>query len=288
MQQIRLYTKLAKDFAQDYFNKLEQNLAEEYYPIAIVEETEISVYCYDYEETKVKQRLIDSAKNFDININKEILPNIDWVEHSLKGLSPVETNKFFIYGSHDKNLIKANKLNIEINANQAFGTGHHYTTMGCLELLAENLNNTTNNILDIGTGSGILSIAMAKLQEQNNIKCNIIASDIDSVAIKVAKENFILNNVEQYINSVVASGINDKKIINKQPFDIIVANILAKPLIELANDIKNIVHMNSIIILSGILDNQSDDVINAYVKQNFAVKQKLCKNNWVALSFSTN
>lgn len=288
MQQLRLYVKLTKDQAENYFNLLEKTLEDEAYPLAIVEQQEVSVYCNSKQENFITNCLINIDNNLNVIVEKEILPNIDWVQYSLEGLAPVETNNFFIYGNHYKNLAKDNKINIEIEANQAFGSGHHHTTIGCLELLEKTLNSNTTNILDIGTGSGILSIAIAKLQEQRHIDCNIIASDIDPIAIKVAIENFKLNKVEQYITPIVASGLANEDILIKAPYDVIVANILAKPLIELAIDIKNIVNEKTTIILSGILKTQINDVIKAYTKQNFIIKQLLNKDEWVALSLTLN
>lgn len=294
MQQIRLFMQLHKSLAQNYFNLIEQIFESEGYALSTVpldeqnDLYEISLYCFDKNESEIIHQLEKVAKNLSItpNIQKEILPDIDWVQHSLKGLKPVETNNFFIFGSHDKHLIKPNKINIEIEANQAFGTGHHNTTLGCLILLEKYLTKNIKNILDLGTGTGILSMAIAMQQVKQNILPSIIASDIDPTAIRIATDNFALNKVSKYIKPLIAEGLDDKQILEQSPFDLIVANILAKPLIELAKNIKNVVHNNSLVILSGILNKQSDEVIAAYKKHNFKIVEILQKEEWVALILS--
>lgn len=294
MQQIRLFMQLHEALARNYFNLIEQIFENEDYALSIVQLDEqinlyeISLYCFAKHKDKIIKQLEHAAEKLHItlNIQKEILPDIDWVQHSLKGLKPVETDSFFIFGNHDKDLVKSNKINIEIEANQAFGTGHHHTTLGCLILLEKYLTKNIKNILDIGTGTGILSMAIAMHQVNKNILPSIIASDIDPLAIKIASGNFTLNNVSKYITPIIAAGISDKQILGHNPFDLIVANILAKPLIELAKDIKNIIHSNSYVILSGILNTQTNDVIAEYSKHNFKIIEILEKEEWVALILS--
>ena len=207
-------------------------------------------------------------------------PKIDWVSKSLKDLKPVIAGGFYIRGNHDKSKIPSNLIELKINAAQAFGTGHHETTTGCLEAIKEILENKKPNaMLDIGTGTGVLAIALAKLTKQK-----IIASDIDQIAVKTTKDNAKLNKVAKIIHAIKATGAKHKDITKNAPYDLIVANILAKPLEELAPEIKKIAAKNATIILSGILTKQAANVIAAYEKQDIKLKKQLTKGEWATLT----
>lgn len=281
----RNFLQLEGELANEYFAIVSEIFENDEYATSLIELQdnlfEISIYT-EHDITALLQAIAQKLKVEPI-IKTEILPDIDWVQHSLNNLPPVSTDNFFIYGEHHKTLLKNNKLNIKIEANQAFGTGHHNTTLGCLTLLEKYLTANITNILDIGTGSGILSIASALFQRKHNIIPHIIASDIDSIAINIAQQNFAINNVAQYIKAIIAAGVNSTQITHHEPFDLIIANILATPLIELALDIKKLTHKDSVVILSGILKEQSIAVIKAYEEANFKLIEILQKDEWTQL-----
>ncbi|AQX28237.1 MULTISPECIES: 50S ribosomal protein L11 methyltransferase [unclassified Bartonella] len=284
-QQVRLYCKASKNEAEQFYALMETAFEEEGYPLALTEIDEknviyeISLYVDQANQESAFQRFsrvltIDSDK-----INIEILPNIDWVKQSLEGLKPVCVGPFFLHGSHERQNIPPNVLPIEIEANQAFGTGHHGTTFGCLEMITKVMQNENpKNALDLGTGSGVLAIGMAMLKP-----IAIIAADIDPIAIQVAQHNIKFNGVTEYVTAITVTGLSDDKITLCAPFDLIVANILANPLIEIAQDVAQALRKNGSIILSGILEEQRDDVLKAYVKKGLKHIETYLQQGWVTL-----
>jgi ribosomal protein L11 methyltransferase len=169
---------------------------------------------------------------------------------------------------------------IRIDAAQAFGTGHHETTTGCLEAIDRILKRTRpKNPIDVGTGTGVLAIALAK-----RLRVPVIASDIDPIAVTTTEENARDNGVAKYIQSVEAAGLDHSKIIAKAPFDLVVANILAGPLVSLAPDMNRLVTKGSTIILSGILITQAARVVAAYSRLGMVVRFKIMKKEWATLA----
>lgn len=285
MGQIRLHYRTAKAKAEELYQKMDAAFEDDAYPLAITEIDEakaiyeVSLYVEEDEKAVVKTRLAQILGVNQDEIEIEVLPDIDWVQHSLEGLNPVRAGRFFIHGSHDRDKVMPNDLAIEIEAGQAFGTGHHGTTVGCLELLAEVMaNEKPQNALDLGTGSGILAIGMALIAP-----IRILATDIDPIAINVAKENFELNGVSDTITAITATGLDDNEITSRAPFDLIVANILANPLIELAPQMVPAKAKNGSIVLSGILEEQHDRVVKAYQDQGAKYIKTLHHEGWVAI-----
>ncbi len=283
--QIRLHYRTAKTKAEELYQKMDATFEDDAYPLAITEIDEakaiyeVSLYVEEDEKAVVKTRLAQILGVNQDEIEIEVLPDIDWVQHSLEGLNPVRAGRFFIHGSHDRDKVMPNDLAIEIEAGQAFGTGHHGTTVGCLELLAEVMaNEKPQNALDLGTGSGILAIGMALIAP-----IRILATDIDPIAINVAKENFALNGVSDTITAITATGLDDNEITSRAPFDLIVANILANPLIELAPQMVPAKAKNGSIVLSGILEEQHDRVVKAYQDQGAKYIKTLHHEGWVAI-----
>lgn len=283
--QIRLHYRTAKAKAEELYQKMDAAFEDDAYPLAITEIDEakaiyeVSLYVEEDEKAVVKTRLAQILGVNQDEIEIEVLPDIDWVQHSLEGLNPVRAGRFFIHGSHDRDKVMPNDLAIEIEAGQAFGTGHHGTTVGCLELLAEVMaNEKPQNALDLGTGSGILAIGMALIAP-----IRILATDIDPIAINVAKENFALNGVSDTITAITATGLDDNEITSRAPFDLIVANILANPLIELAPQMVPAKAKNGSIVLSGILEEQHDRVVKAYQDQGAKYIKTLHHEGWVAI-----
>ncbi|WP_422531701.1 50S ribosomal protein L11 methyltransferase [Bartonella apihabitans] len=283
--QIRLHYKSPKREAEKQYELLDHAFEDDAFPLAITEIDEangiyeVSLYVDEAEKNSVLPRF---AQVLGVNENKieiEILPDIDWVSHSLEGLGPVRAGRFFVHGSHDRDKVKPDDLAIEIDAGQAFGTGHHGTTVGCLELIADVMEHEKpQNALDLGTGSGILAIGIALIKP-----IRILATDIDPIAIKVAKENFALNGVAKTITAITATGLDDEEIKKRVPFDLIVANILANPLIELAPQMVPALKKGGSIVLSGILEEQHDRVVKAFESEGAKYIKTLHHEGWVAI-----
>ena len=203
----------------------------------------------------------------------------DWVARSLEGLRPVTAGGFYVYGSHDDGPVPEGLTPIRIDAAQAFGTGHHETTTGCLEAIEQVLKQKKPmRPIDVGTGTGILAIAIAKLR-----KLPVLASDIDPLAVHTTRENARINGVGHLIVEIDAAGLDHTTIEGNAPYDLIVANILAGPLVELAPDIGRIAEPGAAIILSGLLDTQAPGVIAAYDEQGMALKEKIVRKDWATL-----
>jgi len=212
---------------------------------------------------------------------EKIDPEIDWIARSLKDLKPVTAGGFYIYASHNEEKPPKGTIPILIEAAQAFGTGHHQTTSGCLMAIYKVLKTSTpQKTIDIGTGTGVLAIALSKrLQRQ------IIASDIDPVAIKTTSDNAELNNVKKWIKPILAEGLNNSEIVDNGPYDLIVANILAAPLVEMAPKIAEMANKGASIILSGILTTQAEKIITACAEQQIALDQRIILGEWSTLVF---
>ncbi len=210
----------------------------------------------------------------------ENVPDINWVQKSLEGLNPVQAGRFFVHGCHDRDLRPANSVTIELEAAMAFGSGHHGTTKGCLTAFDHLLKQRRfSRVLDVGTGTGILAIAAAKV-----LKTKIIASDIDPVAVRHAVENARHNGVNAYVKTLGARGLNHSEIRQNGPYDLIFANILARPLAGMALSIAANAAPGGYIILSGILPQQSMFVEKAYRAQGFVVDKRYNLENWITLS----
>jgi len=224
--------------------------------------------------------IIASATDADKPVwSIEKVPDINWVQKSLEGLVPVEAGRFFVHGRHDRHLRRANTIAIELEAGMAFGTGHHGTTKGCLIAFDHLLKHRRfNHILDIGTGTGILAIAAAMV-----LKSRIIASDIDPVAVQHAALNAHNNGVGHLVKTLQSTGTNNHQIRSNGPYDLIFANILARPLAALAFDIGSIAEPGAYIILSGILPHQSTFVECAYRAQGFVIAKRYNIEGWITL-----
>jgi ribosomal protein L11 methyltransferase len=212
----------------------------------------------------------------------ERLPETDWVAESLEGLPPVRAGRFLVHGSHDRNRRRPNDVAIEIEAAQAFGTGHHGTTAGCL-MAIDRLVRTRPvlNALDIGTGSGVLAIAIAR-----TARAPIIASDIDPVAVRIARENVRLNGVARYVRTVAAGDLARHDFSERAPFDLIVGNILAGPLVALAPAIATRLASGGTVILSGLLPAQRARIVAAYRGKGLALIRSSILDGWLTLTFT--
>lgn len=209
------------------------------------------------------------------------LPETDWVAKSLEGLPPVRAGRFFVHGGHDRERRHANDIAIEIEAGQAFGTGHHGTTAGCLAAIDRLVRTRPiDRALDVGTGSGVLAIAIAK-----SAKATVLASDIDPVAIRVARENIRLNGVAGYVSAVVAGDLTRRCFKASGPYDLIVANILAEPLMALAPQISGCLAPSGDLVLSGLLPEQRARVVAAYRGLGLPLSRSTVRDGWLTLLF---
>jgi ribosomal protein L11 methyltransferase len=216
-----------------------------------------------------------------LEITHEDLGDEDWVAMSLEGLRPVAAGRFFVHGAHDKALVPAGAISVEIEAGQAFGTGHHGTTAGCLEAMEHVLRRRRfERAFDLGTGTGLLAIAFAKACHQP-----ILASDIDAVSVEVARENAQLNQVGNRVHVVEANGMHHAAIRENAPFDLIIANILAGPLMVMAGQIAGQLAAGGSLILSGILDSQANRVVATYVAHGLCLERRASREGWTTLTF---
>ncbi|GGY39594.1 50S ribosomal protein L11 methyltransferase [Parvularcula lutaonensis] len=210
---------------------------------------------------------------------REDLEDRDWVAHALEGLGVVKSGCFVLFGSHDaEKASKMDGIKLQIEANRAFGTGHHPTTHACLDMLSDMAGLPVKKILDLGTGSGVLAIAARKLWPD----AVIVATDIDEPSIPIAAENAEINDAPGIIWEV-AEGTASAAIADNAPFDLVIANILAGPLIELAPDIRAVTADGGRVILAGLLDEQSDRVEAAYADQGLDLAEKRGTDRWPLL-----
>jgi ribosomal protein L11 methyltransferase len=207
-------------------------------------------------------------------------PEVNWVAKSLEGLQPVLAGGFYVYGSHSAEQVPPAGLTpLHIEAAQAFGTGHHETTTGCLEAIALTLKRRRpRKMLDVGTGTGVLAIALAR-----RTHTMVVASDIDPIATRTTIENARDNGVGPLIRAITATGLDHRAIAAGAPYDVIVANILAAPLVHLAPAIARAASRHATIILSGLLATQAARVASAYAIQGVVLRQRLIRGDWATL-----
>jgi ribosomal protein L11 methyltransferase len=203
----------------------------------------------------------------------------DWVKESLEGLVPVRAGRFIVHGQHDRDKVRPNQLGIEIEAALAFGTGHHGTTRGCLIYLDYVLRaKAPKRMLDLGTGTGVLAIAAAKATKRR-----VLATDIDPMSVKVARENMRLNGVGNLVDTVCATGFSSPAFGDRAPFDLILANILANPLRAMSTDMSRHLTRNGMVILSGLLPHQAMSVIAAYRARGLVLRKHQIVEGWSSL-----
>jgi ribosomal protein L11 methyltransferase len=208
------------------------------------------------------------------------LPDKDWVAESQRNLPALNAGPFFIHGSHHQGKLPKNKIIFEIDAGMAFGTGRHETTRGCLLALARLAKRgiKARRPVDIGTGTGILAFAMAQL-----FKVPVIGGDNDTDSVRVARENAALNGLKREVKIVKSDGYKAAAIRNQAPFDLICANILANPLIDLAPALVQVLAPNGRAVLSGLLRSQEKDVLAAHQALGLELDFRLHLKDWSVL-----
>ncbi|MBY6140932.1 50S ribosomal protein L11 methyltransferase [Leisingera daeponensis] len=208
------------------------------------------------------------------------VPETDWVAHVRRELAPVEAGRFFVYGSHDADKLPAGKIPLLIEAAMAFGTGHHGTTLGCLKALDHLLDQgfEGKKVADIGCGTAVLAMAAARVWEGA-----ILASDIDEVAVEVAEANLKANGMEGQVACLEAAGFDHPELQAQAPYDLIFANILKGPLVALAPDLTANLRPGGYAILSGILNEQADDVVSVYAQNGANLARRDEIGEWTTL-----
>lgn len=202
----------------------------------------------------------------------------DWVGASLAGLQPVRAGRFLVHGSHDRARVRANDIGIEIEAALAFGTGHHGTTLGCLLTLDRICKQRRpRRILDVGSGTGVLAISAARL-----LRRRVACGDIDPVAVSVARANALANRAGAFVRPVTAVGVRHEQLANDR-YDLILANILAKPLRLLAPQLARVAGRDAELVLSGLLARDVAGVLAAYRAQGFSLAERRDIDGWATL-----
>lgn len=287
MPQIRLHCAMPRREAERVYAIVEAVFEEDGIPVSIIEIDEnadiheVSAYFEDGDAAASGARRLATHAP-DVAFDREILPDTDWVSHVLKELTPVEAGRFVVHGSHDRGVPAKGRIRIEIDAGLAFGTGHHGTTAGCLDMLTRLMAaRRPRRALDLGTGSGVLAIAIAKLAH-----IPVLATDIDPIATKVARLNARLNEVGGFVHCATATGLDSPVFHRAGKFDLVVANILARPLMRLAPKMAGTVAPGGSLVLSGILTSQRRQVIAAYAGAGFRHIRTTERSGWVTILLS--
>lgn len=243
----------------------------------------ITAYYLDPPATEDLQQSLQAIAGdaFDVPTpTLEPVPDLNWVAMSQAALPPVQAGRFIIFGSHDRHRVPQGPGAILIEAGEAFGTAHHATTYGCLLAIDElTRKRSYSNVLDLGCGSGVLAIAVAR----TNPKAHILASDIDEASVEVARENFQANRANARIRAVTAAGLNHPELRGNGRYDLLIANILAGPLIHLAKDIARAVAPGGDLVLSGLLNEQAREITATYRAAGFTLKQNTRIAGWSTL-----
>jgi ribosomal protein L11 methyltransferase len=213
------------------------------------------------------------------DISFDVVDAKDWVKATLEELVPVRAGRFIVHGAHDRAKVPANKLGIEIEAALAFGTGHHGTTRGCLMLLDHLLKAySPRRVLDLGTGTGVLAIAAAKA-----LRIAVLASDIDPLSVKVSSDNARLNGTGDLVQAIRSNGFSAPQFARCGPFDLVLANILANPLRQMATPLARHLAPAALVILSGLLPHQAQGVVAAYRARGLVLKRQIRIEGWSSL-----
>jgi len=228
--------------------------------------------------------LVPSARGTKAKAEK--LVDEDWVTLSQAGLEPIRAGRFFVHTPAHRDQVPPDAVAFEIDAGRAFGTGQHETTTGCLIALdrLRAAGARVSNLADIGTGTGLLAFAAMHLWPA----ASAAASDIDPVAIEVAEENAAINAVRLgrargRLELVVAAGMDDRRLRDRAPYDLLIANILAGPLIDLAPALAGALAPGGRLILAGLLDHQAETVAAAYRRRGLAAAARIDRGDWPTL-----
>ena len=287
MSQSRLFFELNQVQVAQISSLVEDLFEEDAYPVSSFEMDEdtglwaMSIYMNTDEISEAKKRLetVLSSVDFKPDLKIEDLGNTNWVEKTLSDLAPVRAGRFVVHGSHDEGCASANEHAILVDAGMAFGTGHHGTTAGCLAMIDRQLKRgKPESALDLGSGTGVLAIAIAKAA-----RIPVLASDIDPVADEIARQNARLNKVGSFVESITSTGFNNRRFNDWGLFDLVVANILARPLQNLAYELSTHLSSKATVILSGLLPHQKARILASYRTHGLALEHAHYQNGWMTL-----
>lgn len=271
----------SKKFAHAGADAIDNDVHLESATYSILEEDEardvwrIDAYAVDDDEAEALWRKL--LRIDGLVVTRETLADADWLAMSLSGLPPVREGRFFVFGVHDCGKTSPNQKNLRIEAGAAFGTGHHGTTSGCLNVFDSLLRRRKfSRVLDVGAGTGVLAIAAAKSGSQI-----VVGTDIDRDSVRIAKENAQINHVR--VRFVLADGLDARVVRNDAPYDLIFANILARPLVALAHDIEGALAHDGVVILSGLLRSQERFVRAAYLARGLRLERRMHRDAWCTL-----
>ena len=224
------------------------------------------------------QRLLEVLSGFgDLTVTRDQLADADWLAMALSGLPPVRAGRFFVYGIHDRGKKPTSTVNLRIEAGAAFGTGHHGTTVGCLIAYNDLLKQRSfDRVLDVGAGTGVLAIAASKTGTKV-----AVGTDIDPISVRISNENAKLNMSSARF--VYANGLDHQLVRRDGPYDLVFANILARPLVSLSQSIRNALKPEGLVILSGLLRTQERFVKAAYLSHGFRVIRRIHRDAWCTL-----
>lgn len=233
------------------------------------------------DDTHTRMKAICHEQGITVSFEREDIEDKDWVAETLRDLNSVRAGRFIVHGSHEMHVPKPHEISILINAGLAFGTGHHGTTAGCLDMLSRACKKQTfRNVLDLGTGSGVLAIAAAKA-----MPCFVMATDIDPVATETARYNAKQNGVQSHVECLTSVGFTQARMHEQAPFDLVIANILARPLQAMALDIVAHTQAGGTVILSGLLPHQRNPIIASFRLQGLHHEYSHIRDGWLVIVF---
>ncbi|MDY4841360.1 MAG: 50S ribosomal protein L11 methyltransferase [Alphaproteobacteria bacterium] len=271
--------------AQETTPPLLEEFLEEYFEVVACDynddgqEIPIGYTSKDFDSRDFKKQA--AARGIELpEFCKKLLTSENWLKDNVIEFAPVEVEDFLVYGIHEKQAPKTAKLPIKIYAATAFGS-EHQTTKSCLKAICElnRMKAPHANILDVGCGSGILSLGAAKLW---GAETKITAVDIDQEAVWVTRQNALDNNVSDFVTAEVSNGYQAEIVQKNAPYDIIFANILARPLIDMAPDLAAALKPGGYAVLSGFINDQEDWVVNAHTNQGLKLVKIYELDNWCA------
>ena len=280
--------KLPAHIGEGEAQKVSDTLSEQGHPVVVARESVkqdapwiLEWFLPDAPDTKNLAREIGLGVAANDIAVEPVDVNADWLTLSYKQFPPFSVGPFFIYGSHYAEKIPDGQFGLQIDAATAFGSGEHGTTKGCLMAMLDLKEQGACpwNVLDMGTGSGILAIGAWKLW-----KTPVLAVDNDPECVRVTEHHREINKVPQGktdMISVVGDGFVTPEVLEKKPFDLVIANILAGPLKDMAADLIAVTDENGFVILSGILNEQAESMIEAYKK--LSLKNKYVVGDWTTL-----
>lgn len=287
---------LVKFNPAESIDEITSDFFDEYFDVVAVNYTDDGLEEYvGYKNSSFnEQHFIQEARQRNINLppyKTEFLESRNWLKENIIKFAPVNVEEFTIYGIHEQNIPDDGRLNLRIYAATAFGS-EHQTTKSCLHAISD-YNKIRNssigicaqdsakiNILDMGTGSGILSLACARLWKED---CKVTAVDIDEEAVNVTKNNMEENGLQKFITAAVSDGYKSELVQKNAPYDLIIANILARPLIDMSKDLYKSLKPGGFCILSGFVDEQEEWVIGEHEKYGLKVVKIYQMDNWRAV-----